>query len=179
MGEISGCIQQCGASVAASSLYATRAITLGTLITVFISTSDEAILLMMTYREQWPFIILLLIIKVCYAIIVGELVDKLFNAKDSPHNHTFSQYMRLDDSHEHNLLLRSIICSLKVVIFLFLMTCLMNMIMMLVGEEILENWLLKTASWKPFVSAAIGLLVLFKEKPSLYENIMIVLYINR
>ena len=144
--------------MATSSLYATRAITLGTLITVFISTSDEAILLMMTYREQWPFIILLLVIKVCYAIIVGELVDKLFNAKDSLHNHTFSQYMRLNDSHEHNLLLRSIICSLKVVIFLFLMTCLMNMIMMLVGEEILENWLLKTASWQPFVSAAIGLI---------------------
>lgn len=38
------------------------------------------------------------------------------------------------------------------------MTCLMNMIMMLVGEEILENWLLKTASWQPFVSAAIGLI---------------------
>lgn len=103
--------------MATSSLYATRAITLGTLITVFISTSDKAILLMMTYREQWPFIILLLIIKVCYAIIVGELVDKLFNAKDSLHNHTFSQYMRLNDSHEHNLLLKSIICSLKVVIF--------------------------------------------------------------
>lgn len=210
LGAISGCIPQCGASVAASSLYATGSITLGTLLAVFISTSDEAIPLMMTYCEQWPFIILLLIIKVCYAIVIGEVVDKLFNIKGRLHNHVFSNYMNLDDSNEHCVLFKSIIRSLKVVIFLFLMTCLMNLVMMLVGEEVLENWLLKTANWQPFVSAGIGLipncissvlvtklylegmisfgtviaglctgagaglLVLFKENRSLFENIMIV-----
>ena len=81
-GALSGCIPQCGASIAASSLYSGRVITLGTLLAVFISTSDEAIPLMFTHVNQWKMIALLVIIKVIYASFVGILIDYYGEEKD-------------------------------------------------------------------------------------------------
>lgn len=69
-----GIVPQCGFSVVATELYSKRRIAMSALIAVYIATSDEALPIMLSSREGliklWP----ILIIKVCFAIIVGYAV---------------------------------------------------------------------------------------------------------
>ena len=75
IGALLGCIPQCGFSSVMSQLYSKRVITLGTLIAVFLATSDEAIPIMISDAQFLPDLLLLLAIKVVYGIIIGYIID--------------------------------------------------------------------------------------------------------
>lgn len=75
IGAFLGCIPQCGFSSLMSQLYSRRMVTLGTLIAVFIATSDEAIPLMISQPRFIPSLLIMIAIKVVYAIIIGYLID--------------------------------------------------------------------------------------------------------
>jgi hypothetical protein len=74
-GAVIGAIPQCGFSVAASNLYAGRLISMGTLIAVYISTSDEAIPLIIGEPKAVPMLWKLILIKVGIAMAAGMVVD--------------------------------------------------------------------------------------------------------
>ena len=74
-GAVLGCVPQCGFSAIASNFYASRVITLGTLMAVYLATSDEAIPLLVSMPAYWDKLILLMVIKVVYAVFVGFLLD--------------------------------------------------------------------------------------------------------
>ncbi len=83
-GAFLGCVPQCGFSSVISSLYSKRVVSLGTLMAVFIATSDEAIPIMIANPKFIPKLLLLLAVKVVLAIILGYAVDltlHLFNKK--------------------------------------------------------------------------------------------------
>ena len=75
IGAFLGCIPQCGFSSVMSQLYSKKLVTLGTLIAVFISTSDEAVPIMISQPQFIPDLLILIAIKVVYAIIVGFIID--------------------------------------------------------------------------------------------------------
>ncbi|MBQ8444054.1 MAG: arsenic efflux protein [Clostridia bacterium] len=75
VGAFLGCVPQCGFSSVMSNLYSRKIVTLGTLMAVFLATSDEAIPLMIQKPEFIPKLLLLLAVKVIYAIIAGYLID--------------------------------------------------------------------------------------------------------
>lgn len=75
IGAFLGCVPQCGFSSLMSQLYSKKMITLGTLFAVFIATSDEAIPLMISQPKFIPSLLLMIGIKVIYAIIVGYIID--------------------------------------------------------------------------------------------------------
>lgn len=84
IGAFLGCVPQCGFSSVMSNLYSKKIVSLGTLIAVFIATSDEAIPLMISKPEFIPKLLILMAIKVVYGIVVGYLIDgfiKLFSKK--------------------------------------------------------------------------------------------------
>ena len=70
-----GCVPQCGFSAIASNFYASRVISLGTLMAVFLATSDEAVPLLVSMPAYWDKLMLLMVIKVLYAIAVGLVLD--------------------------------------------------------------------------------------------------------
>ena len=74
-GAVLGCVPQCGFSAIASNFYASRVITLGTLMAVYLATSDEAIPLLVSMPAYWDKLALLMVIKVVYAIFVGFVLD--------------------------------------------------------------------------------------------------------
>ena len=73
-----GCVPQCGFSAIASNFYASRVISLGTLMAVFLATSDEAVPLLVSMPAYWDKLVLLMVIKVLYAIAVGLVLNVAF-----------------------------------------------------------------------------------------------------
>ena len=74
-GALLGCVPQCGFSAVASNFYSSRVITLGTLMAVYLATSDEAIPLLASMPAYWDKLVILLAIKVVYAVAVGFILD--------------------------------------------------------------------------------------------------------
>lgn len=79
VGAFLGCVPQCGFSSVMSNLYSRKIVTLGTLIAVFIATSDEAIPLMLKEPDFIPQLLILLAVKVVFAILMGYLIDGIIH----------------------------------------------------------------------------------------------------
>ena len=77
-----GCIPQCGFSALISSLYCGGIVTVGTLIAVYLSTSDEAVLILLAHPEQAGVVGKLLLTKLIIAIPAGYLVDFIWSRWD-------------------------------------------------------------------------------------------------
>ena len=80
-GALFGCLPQCGFSVVAAALYLKRFVSLGTLLAVFISTSDEAVPVLLAVPQKAPTVVLLIAIKLVIALIAGIAVDFLIKEK--------------------------------------------------------------------------------------------------
>lgn len=83
-GSLFASIPQCGFSVIASTVYTRRLLSRGTLVAVYLATSDEAIPVLLTYPQKAPLILPIIGVKILVAIVVGYVVDWLisYNAKE-------------------------------------------------------------------------------------------------
>ncbi|HEY3379755.1 MAG TPA: putative manganese transporter [Armatimonadota bacterium] len=77
-GALFGCIPQCGFSVIGSALYARRMITLGTLLAVYLSTSDEAVPVILAQPQRIGLVLPMILTKVIIALVAGFGIDLLF-----------------------------------------------------------------------------------------------------
>ena len=82
-GAVLGLVPQCGFSVAAANFYAGRLITPGTLVAVFLATSDEALPILVSQPGALPDLLLLLGVKLVAGAVFGILTDLLW--KRLPH----------------------------------------------------------------------------------------------
>lgn len=76
-----GIIPQCGFSVVATDLYSKKLITLGSLMAIYIATSDEALPILLSNSSSYLDLFLIIGIKFVYAIVVGLLIDAIFRKK--------------------------------------------------------------------------------------------------
>ncbi len=102
-----GCIPQCGFSSVIADLYSKRTVSLGTLIAVFVATSDEAIPIMLTNSDSILPMLLLVAIKVVLAVFFGYFVDLIFKKKDtlqvtSHKHHEHEEHEEHEESHAHS-----------------------------------------------------------------------------
>lgn len=106
VGSVIGCVPQCGFSVVMSDLFSKKSVSIGALIAVFISTSDEALPLMFANPKALPWLALLLGLKIVFAISVGYLsmlLYKLFfkNSKKDSHTHINEEIHTHEETHTH------------------------------------------------------------------------------
>lgn len=84
IGAAIGLIPQCGFSIVASDMYQKKRISMGTLIAVFIATSDEALPIILSSQDKIFTVIPLLIIKLIMGFIVGTIVDVIIDKINRP-----------------------------------------------------------------------------------------------
>ncbi len=160
-GAVLGCFPQCGFSVAAANLYSGKIITAGTLIAVFISTSDEAIPILLSDPDNFSLIFSIITIKIVIGIAAGLMADALFNFNkkltETDRNeaiHHICSDCGCDD--EHGILKPAVKHTMSIFIFMLLTTFALNSVITYVGEENLSILLLTDNILQPAIAAVIG-----------------------
>ena len=159
LGSLLGLIPQCGFSVVATNLYITRIISLGTLISIYLSTSDEMLIILLTKNASIKTILPLLLVKFSIGMISGFIIDFILrNKKKKQETYSICEDEHCGCEHEENLFKSSLIHTIKTFIFIFLATFLITYIFELFGEEYLSKLLLKDTIISPFITSLIGLI---------------------
>lgn len=160
IGAFLGVIPQCGFSVACSNLYANRIISAGTLLAVFISTSDEAIPVLLSNPSTMSKKILPLIIaKVILAIVIGIGIDYtgIFKTTEEEKNEVKLEHSECGEG-EENIILSAVKHTFNILIFLTTITFILNFSISFIGEEKLSDLLMGGSFFQPLVATIIGLI---------------------
>lgn len=155
-GAILGAFPQCGFSVAATNLYATRIISLGTLISIYLSTSDEMLPILLSEQAPISFIIQVILIKVIVGMCFGFLIDLFIRKEEKIEVHDFCHEEHCDC--EHGILRSSFKHTLDIFIFILVISFLLNLGFSYLGEETLSKIFMKQSILGPFLSSLIGLI---------------------
>lgn len=81
IGSVASIFPQCGFSIIASSLYSNRFITRGTLLAIYLATSDEALPVLLSYPEKMYLVMPVILTKLVIAIVAGYSIDFLVKTK--------------------------------------------------------------------------------------------------
>ena len=157
-GSILGCFPQCGFSVMATNLYVTRIISLGTLIAVYLSTSDEMLPILLSEQVAFSKIIKLLLVKFIIGLIWGFIIDLVLFKNKKKVNESFDI---CDDEHCHcdkGIFKSSLIHTVKTFLFILLLTFIINLVIYYIGEDKLSTLLQGNNILTPFISSLIGLI---------------------
>ena len=127
LGAALGTIPQCGFSVVAAALFAKRTISLGTLIAIFIATSDEAIPLMISHPDKIADLGLVIIAKFFVAVIAGFLIDLVWKEKtESKEEHHHHHFHGNCENCEGGVLKSALIHSVKIFVYIFIVNVLIG-----------------------------------------------------
>ena len=159
IGGILGALPQCGFSSMCANLFSGRVLTMGTLIAVFLSTSDEMLPIMISEKVD-PFLLLRITgFKVIVGIIVGYFVDFIYRKKEekTEHIHELCEHDHCSCEHE-NLFLSSLKHTIKIGLFILIANLAIGLIIYYVGEDNLSKLLLHKNIFTYFVASLIGLI---------------------
>ena len=161
IGSIAGIFPQCGFSAAAASLYAGRVITRGTLIAIFLSTSDEMLPVFISRQVPVRVILSVLGMKVVIGMAAGFLVDLLFSVvKKQPEQEMDIHHMcEHDHCHcEDGILKPALVHTAQIFFFIILVSFILNLVIDGVGEESLTEIILNQPLIGSLLSGAVGLI---------------------
>ena len=159
VGSILGAFPQCGFSVMASNLYAGGIISVGTLLSVFLATSDEAVLILLGNPDQGKTVLTLLAVKVVIAVVAGYIID-LFLQKQIATPKECGNLCDHCGCHDHHagLLKPALRHTIKIFLYLFVFTAILNFIIEVIGIQTLSEYLLADSIIQPVIAALIGLI---------------------
>ena len=158
-GGLLGGLPQCGFSSMASELFSSRVITMGTLIAVFLSTSDEMLPIMISEKVN-PLLILKIVgFKVIVGIVIGFIIDLIYRKKleEKQDIHHMCEDEHCHCDHE-NIFISSIKHTLKIGLFILIANLLIGLIIYYIGEDKLSNLLLHKNIFGYFLSCFVGLI---------------------
>jgi len=125
LGAALGTIPQCGFSVVAAALFAKKSITAGTLVAIFIATSDEAIPLMLAHPDRLADLGLVVGIKFLVAVVSGFLIDLVIRRKTEIHDDHHHFHGNCENC-EGGILRSAIIHSIKIFAYIFIVNVLVG-----------------------------------------------------
>ena len=159
LGGILGIFPQCGFSAMAANLYAGRIITLGTLIAIFLSTSDEMLPILLSEAAPIDVILKILGIKLIVGIIVGFVIDLILRKKQKQEN-KITEVCEHEHCHceEEGVLKSSLKHTISVFIYIFIISFILNTVIYFIGEDNLSNLILNKPILGPIIAGIIGLI---------------------
>lgn len=176
VGAILGVLPQCGFSAMAATLYAGRVVTLGTLVAVVLSTSDEMVPVFLAHQEPVGRMLAIMGLKVVVAVVVGLLVDVVLRARHRAgdgrtHIHELCERANCHcggggDEHGHDhahgagrwaIVRSAVVHTVQVSFFILVVTFVFGLVIELVGQEALGELLANHPVRATFVAALVGL----------------------
>ena len=152
-GSILGLIPQCGFSVVSSTLYVARVITLGTLFSIYLSTSDEMLPILIANRAEINIVLKILFTKFILGLFFGVLVDIIYKTKIS---NNINDICDNDDCNcKDGIIKSSIIHTLKISLFILIVNIVLNLI---IDTESLTIFINNNKILSPILSSVVGLI---------------------
>ena len=160
IGSLLGAVPQCGFSVVATNFYAARVITLGTLISVYLSTSDEMIPIFISEGASIITLLKILGIKILIGMIAGFVIDFILRLrkKDNEKERIIDLCEKEHCHCEHGILKSALKHTINIFVFILIITFVINIIIHLVGEETIGNFVQSNVILGPVLGGIIGLI---------------------
>lgn len=156
IGSLLGVFPQCGFSAAAANLYAGGIITMGTLIAVFLSTSDEMLPIMISENVPLSMLGKILFLKMIFALAAGFLVDFFFRKS------TEMQIEHLCERHhchcERGIWRSAFHHTWKIFLYIIVVSLILNFAIALIGEETLAALVQGRPALSLFLAALVGMI---------------------
>ena len=163
-GALFGLIPQCGTSVVAADLYIKRLISFGTIIAVFLSCSDEALLVLLSaWNEKTIAIFPLIGLKLAAGIIFGLLIDLIIRKQTIEEVDHLEEEKECHEHHHENTpahahLIHPLIHAIKIFIYVFVINLALGLLIGWVGEENFTNFMVSNKYLAPLFTSLIGLI---------------------
>lgn len=166
LGGALGAVPQCGFSASMSNLYAENIISLGTLVAVFLSTSDEMLPIMISGISSgdiraWS-VVKILLVKILLGVVVGFIVDGVARLCSKKEKNIDIESLCHDDHcgcEEGNIFLSALIHTLKILAFILVVSFALNTVIYFIGEDALGNFISSLpVVVGPLATALVGLI---------------------
>ncbi|MGN1235770.1 MAG: putative manganese transporter [Christensenellaceae bacterium] len=165
LGAATGLIPQCGFSVMAAKLYDRGLIRTGTLLAVFLSTSDEAFIILLSSGTGALSLIWLILVKFVVSVLVGYLVnfilskrEKIGEGAEELEEHSHSCGRRHANTPWHDYFFSPLAHASLITLYIFLVNVAFGLLYYFVGEENVMSFLAGTAAFQPIVATLVGLI---------------------
>ena len=156
IGSILGALPQCGFSVLATNLYITRIISIGTLIAIYLSTRHEMIPILIAEKAPIDSILFLVVLKILIGLTCGFIIDLIIRKEEPKEHFEICEHDHCDC--EHGIIVPAIKHTLKTLVFIFIITFILNATFHYIGEDNIKHIFDKTNFFTPFIAALIGLI---------------------
>ena len=161
IGALLGIVPQCGFSAIAANFYAARIITRGTLIAIFLSTSDEMLPILISEGAELGLILQILSIKVGIGMAIGIIID-IFNKNNNNKNKTEEIHKICEHEHcnceEEGVVKSSIKHTAQIFIYIFIITLIINAIIHFIGEDNIANFIINIPVIGTLIAGLIGVI---------------------
>lgn len=160
-GGLLGVIPQCGFSTVAANLYSGGVITVGTMIAVFLSTSDEMLPIMISEAVPAHTVIKILLAKVIISVISGAVAELVYLKLLKNHEKGIHIHEMCTDEHCHcedGVLRSSVRHTLQIFAYIFIVTLLLNALIYVIGEDVIGTILSGKPGIEIIISGIVGLI---------------------
>ncbi len=164
-GALFGVVPQCGFSAAASSLYAGGVISVGTLIAVFLSTSDEMLPIFISEHVDAPVIAKILLSKMVIGLISGLALDFFlrftkykYKTEKRIHDLCEQDHCGCEEEEEGSMWLAALRHTVQIIIFIFILEFVITLLVDIVGQDALAGFMGRIPVLGVFLAGLIGLI---------------------
>ena len=165
LGAATGLVPQCGFSVMAAKLYDRKLIRTGTVLAVFLATSDEAFILLLADGTKAAWVVPMIAAKFVIAVGIGYLANALFRKETLAELSENEEIHGTACGHDHeeeskfkSYFLHPLLHSLEIFAYILAVNIIFGLVIHFVGEDKLEAFLQKGVWYQPLVAAAVGLI---------------------